>query len=181
MVTIKIARHSQAGFTLFELLTVVFMIGIIISFATLSVGEPGSDKVEEEVKRIQQLIRIAGEEAIFNAREMALEINKEAYQFVVLVDGKQWQPIADDKIFRQREFPEDTDVEVLIDGLEVILDDPDTPVRIFILSSGDVRPFVLKIKQRDANDFYSLESDGFSKMTLLKPGQEKDDDADISY
>jgi len=58
------------------------------------------------------------------------------------------------------------------------LDDPDNPVRIFILSSGDVRPFVLKIKHRDADDFYTLESDGVSRLTLLKPGQEKDHDAD---
>ena len=180
MVTIKNSQHAQKGFTLFELLTVVFMIGIIISFATLSVGNPGSDKVEEEIKRIQQLIRIAGEEAIFNAKELALEINKEGYQFVVLVDGKDWQPIADDKVFRQRDFPEDSEVEILINDFEVILDDPDNPVRIFILSSGDVRPFVFKIKHRDADDFYSLESDGFSKMILLKPGQEKDDDTDSS-
>jgi len=178
MAKIETSCHAQKGFTLFELLTVVFIIGIVISFATLSVGEPGKDKVEEEVKRIQQLLIIAGEEAIFNARELALEINKEGYQFVRLVNGKQWQPIADDKVFRQREFPEDSEIEVLIDDFEVILDDPDKPVRIFILSSGDVRPFVLKIKHRDEDDFYTLESDGFNKLTLLKPGEEKDQDAD---
>jgi len=179
MTMIKTVHRNQTGFTLFELLVVVFIIGIVISFATLSVGEPGKDKVEEEIKRIQQLIILAGEEAIFNARELALEINKESYQFVRLIDGKQWQPITDDKkVFRQREFPEDSEIEVLIDDFEVILDDPDKPVRIFILSSGDVRPFVFKIKHRDADDFYTLESDGFNKLTLLKPGQEKDQDAD---
>jgi general secretion pathway protein H len=178
MVNIKSIQCTQKGFTLFEMLTVVFIIGIVISFATLSVGTPGSDKVEEEAKRIQQLLIIAGEEAIFNAKELALEINKQGYQFVVLVDGTQWQPIAGDKVLRKREFPEDSVVEVLIDDFNVILDDPDNPVRIFILSSGDVRPFILKIKHRDADDFFTLESDGFSRLTLLKPGQEKDENAD---
>jgi len=178
MVKIKSAQHTQKGFTLFEMLTVVFIVGIVLSFATLSVGTPGSDKVEEEVKRIQQLLIIAGEEAIFNSKELALEINKQGYQFVVLVDGTQWQPIADDKVLRQREFPEDSVVEVQINDFDVILDDPDNPVRIFILSSGDVRPFVFKIKHRDADDFYTLESDNYSQLTLLKPGQEKDDNAD---
>ena len=178
MVQIKSTQYTQKGFTLFEMLTVVFIIGIVISFATLSVGTPGSDKVEEEVKRIQQLLIIAGEEAIFNSKELALEINKQGYQFVILVEGTQWQPIADDKVLRKREFPEDSVVEVQIDDFDVILDDPDNPVRIFILSSGDVRPFVLKIKHRDADDFFTLESDGFSRLTLLKPGQEKDENAD---
>ena len=166
--------NTQRGFTLFEMLVVVFIIGIIVSFATLSVGNPGSDEVEEEINRIQQLIRIASEEAIFNAKELALEINNENYQFVRLVDGNQWQPISDDNILRQRQFPTDIDVEILIDGLKVIIDDPDNPIRIFILSSGDVRPFVLKIKHHDADDFYTLESDSSNKLTLLKPGQEAD-------
>ena len=178
MVQIKSTQYTQKGFTLFEMLTVVFIIGIVISFATLSVGTPGSDKVEEEVKRIQQLLIIANKEAIFNSKELALEINKQGYQFVILVEGTQWQPIADDKVLRKREFPEDSVVEVQIDDFDVILDDPDNPVRIFILSSGDVRPFVLKIKHRDADDFFTLESDGFSRLTLLKPGQEKDENAD---
>jgi len=180
MAKIKAPRHTQKGFTLFEMLTVVFIVGIVISFATLSVGTPGSDKVEEEVKRIQQLLIIAGEEAIFNAKELALEINKEGYQFVILVQGTQWQPIADDKVLRKREFPEDSVVEVSINDFDVILDDPDNPVRIFILSSGDVRPFILKLKHRDADDFYTLESDDYNQLTLLKPGQEKDENADSS-
>ena len=166
--------HTQSGFTLFELLVVVFIIGVIVSFATLSVGNPGSDEVEEEINRIQQLIRIAGEEAIFNSKELALEITKENYQFVRLVDGNQWQPISDDPILRKRKFPEDTDAEILIDGLKVIMDDPDNPIRIFILSSGDVRPFVLKLKHHDADDFFTLESDSYNKLTVLKPGQESD-------
>ena len=61
-----VAIHSKpSGFSLLELLVVLFIIGILVTMFTLSVGVTGGDReVDNEIDRLQALLKLAGEEAI---------------------------------------------------------------------------------------------------------------------
>lgn len=143
--TRPISINKIRGFTLFEIIVVVFIIGVIVTFGSLSISQHSDRYVEDEAKRIHHLLRLATEEAILTAQEMSLLINTDGYSFAQLV-GPKWEPIEGDKFFRSREFPENLDVKMKVYDQEVNLNDSEKPVQIYLLSSGEVTPFRLTLK-----------------------------------
>ena len=70
------------GFSLLELLVVVFIIGILATMMTLSVGTTGGDReLEQEIERIETLLDLAGEEAVIQGREIGLRFFTDRYEF----------------------------------------------------------------------------------------------------
>ena len=137
---------SSNGFTLFEIIVVVFIIGIIVSFASLSVGQHGDRYVENEAKRLHHLLRLATEEAVLRSQELSLILSSSGYNFEIL-QGPKWEPIVDDPFFREREFSELVTVKLEVDELEVNLSDSEKPAQIYLLSSGELMPpFTLTLK-----------------------------------
>jgi general secretion pathway protein H len=150
--------HARSrGFTLLEVLVVVIIIGIVISFAVLSINS--DDKtLEEEARRLQALINLAGQEAVLQSRELALEFTDDGYDFLVF-DGEKWQPLADDEILRPRTLPGELVVEYEAEGERLTLqstNDEKTPPRIYFLSSGEMTPFHLTVRRRGESDGYQL-------------------------
>lgn len=137
---------KQNGFTLFEVIIVVFIIGMIVTFASLSIGQHGDRYVEDEAKRLHHLLRLATEEAVFRSQELSLMLTSSGYQFASL-QGPKWEPITDDPFFREREFPDMVTIKLIVDEEEVNLGDSDKPAQIFLLSSGELTPpFTLTLK-----------------------------------
>lgn len=115
------------GFTLFEILVVIFIIGIILTFATLTVGSNADQQVEEEGKRIAALMQLASEEAIINNREIALSLGKTYYEFVDIGGGKATKVEDEGSPLRRRQLPEGLEFRAEINGEEVTLKDEVAP------------------------------------------------------
>jgi prepilin-type N-terminal cleavage/methylation domain-containing protein len=70
---------NKSGFTLLELLVVLFIVGIIVSIVAVSVGRLRDKTVfTEEARRIYLTIKHARETAILDRREVAFRLNEEA-------------------------------------------------------------------------------------------------------
>ena len=69
---------NKSGFTLLELLVVLFIIGIAVSVVAVSVGRLHDKTVfTEEARRIYLTIKHARETAILDRREVAFRLNEE--------------------------------------------------------------------------------------------------------
>jgi len=83
----KAGRHSTvrripSGFSLLELLVVVFIIGILATMFTLSVGVTGADQeLEREVDRLRAVLELASQEAIMQGREIGMRFYRDGYEF----------------------------------------------------------------------------------------------------
>ncbi len=193
------------GFTLIEIIVVIFIIGIVVSFATLSVNVSTTRVVPSEVQRLESLMALASDEAVLQTQEMALEVYRNGYRFMELMQADQswkWQPLQDDAQFRPRCFPEGVTMEAVIEGLEAPLDTVDCtkftapadetsseekatvqksrldedkePPRVFLLSSGEMTPFDLKVAmQGEKKNYLHLVGDLTGKIVTRTPDEDE--------
>lgn len=161
-------KTLQRGFTLLELMVVIAIIGILFSFAALSISAGSDQGIEAEAKRFAALMQLASEEAIINTREMFLEVDKRQYRFMVL--GEQgFAPIEEgDKVFRPRELPENMEIKLLIEERRIEFEglEPENLPKIGVFSSGEMTPFTLTFLREDGLA-YGVEADFFGKVQYL--------------
>lgn len=154
----------SAGFTLLELLVVLVLIGIIFSFAMLSLGgDDVAELMERETRKLGTLLGLASDEAVLRGEEMAVHFTTEGYEFLILKDGH-WQAPEADRLLQARELPTDIEIRLEIDG-----DDPGltrsedeeaetvTP-QVYILSSGEMTPFTATLQSPQSTTRYRLEA-----------------------
>jgi general secretion pathway protein H len=133
--------YKVNGFTLIEIMVIMVIIGVILSFATLSIGDGGQTrKLEQEIQRLASLLTLASEETIMQAKEMGVSFETSGYRFYVLQE-QNWQELTDD-IFHPRTLPLGMLAEMSLEGEPVILNEAkkNTP-QLLILSSGEFTPF----------------------------------------
>ena len=87
----------SAGFTLLELMVVLVLIGIIISFAVLSLGgDKISELMEQETRRLATLLELAADEAVLRGEELAVNFTDDGYEFLLLQEDAGWQSSGED-------------------------------------------------------------------------------------
>ena len=147
--------RRQHGFTLVEILVVVFIIATIISITMLSIGVIGEDEeLDTERVRLASLIQMIQDEAMLQGREFGIEIMTSSYRFVEFDPlTRQWAEVPGDDLYRLRYLPEGLEFELYIDGKRielqndpVRLEDPEKPTRagsqpfaphLFVFASGE--------------------------------------------
>lgn len=77
------STRQPAGFTLIEVLVVVFIVGVLAAIFTLSVNVAGgADKeMRREADRLGQLVALGLEKATFETRELGLRFYPDRYEF----------------------------------------------------------------------------------------------------
>ena len=145
--------RREDGLTLLEIMVVVFIIGIILSFAVLRVSGRSPDEVlRREAQRFGALLNMAQEQAILEAREYSVTLSEDSYGFMSLEEDS-WEPVTEDDLFRKRQLPEGMTMELTADELPVKLtrsataddfaEEKRDPPQILLLSSGELTPFAL--------------------------------------
>ena len=166
---------KQKGFTLIELLVVIVLLGIVTSFAVLSMGTGSAErKMEEEAKRLHALIKLVREESIIQAKEIAMEINKQEYSFLEYKD-KKWIPLTT-KIFRARTIKDELELRVDAEiQSEIFKSEKQKLLRLYFLSSGEQTPFEMKIYVKDVpHPYYHLVGQFNGKLKLERVNEYED-------
>lgn len=162
----KITKSN--GFTLFEIIVVVFIIGVIVTFASLSIGQHSDRYVEDEAKRLHHLLRLAAEEAILRSQELSLLLTSTGYKFALL-QGPKWEPVTDDPFFREREFSQVVTVKLIVDEEEVSLGNSEQPAKIYLLSSGELTPSFTLILKGENDVEYKINGEITGQLTYQPP------------
>ncbi len=130
------------------MLVVIVIIGVMVTFATLSLGDGGrAERIETEARRLAALLQLAGDEAVLNARELGVRFDEAGYGFLALQPGSGWVVLSDDPLLRPRTLPDGIAVNLLLDGLPADLSEtPEEPTpHLLLLSSGERTPCELEV------------------------------------
>ncbi len=142
-------EFRQRGFSLLELLVVLVILSIMAATAMISVGTLGTDdELQRESLRLEALMRLAGEEALMQGRDLGLYVEEDRYRFMLYSrDTESWLPMDADRSFRERQLPEGLFFSLTVEDQEVVLEPAGNPdeikPQVAILSSGELTPFLL--------------------------------------
>ncbi|WP_373084116.1 type II secretion system minor pseudopilin GspH [Zhongshania sp.] len=151
--------RSESGFSLLELMVVIFIIGLLSGVAALTLpSKDGSALLHEQRFKLIGSLRSARAEAVFSGHSLGLQWQRQRGEFYVLTrDG--WQKIVKGVLAKNITLAEDVQTELLVDG-EVLheqsrLDDNEdgeqqvSPQLVF-LSDGQISPFEWRLSTAGA-------------------------------
>lgn len=170
------------GFTLLEVLVVVFIIGVLVSLALLSVNDRGADdRLQREARRLDALLEIAGEEAILFGVELGFELTRDGYRFLRLDTGG-WTPVnGGNSPLRPRRLAEGVTLRLIREDEKRRRlagggdDDEDGGPRpdLLFLSSGEITPFELSMTASGAQSRYRYEGALTGKLEMHRIAEER--------
>jgi general secretion pathway protein H len=157
--------RASAGFTLIEMLVVVFIIGIITAGVLLSVHITGSDhELQTESERLATLMNYARDAAEMQTRELGLACSAKGYEFYAFDPRTAlWGSIAEDDALRARTLPAGLTLKLNVEGHDIVFKPPNTADAkkpdIMIFSNGDLSAFELTVVREGATRSVKLAVD----------------------
>ncbi len=159
-----------AGFTLLELLVVLFVIAVMSGLAVMQLGSRDRDRqLETEAMRLQHMLELARNEAVLTATEWGLELDAESYRFLRLdAETRRWEPL-ESRPWSTHELPAGIRTRLAIEdrsrGPDALGSTDGGPrPGLLILSSGELTPFSLDLTPDWDSSGWRLSSDGFGDV-----------------
>lgn len=187
MFNFKNLNSKQQGFTLIELIFVMFIIGMAVSMFTLSVGDANrGQKLKQQSRILYKSIELAVEEASFNRLELGLrfdpyfdEGNNDQYQYQWLVyshEKRLWFLLESEELVKTILLP-GLNLEITIEGNAIILgEEKDSEDAIFAVNDE-----VLGGKIPVEPDIYFLSSGEMPEFTIALSDKEAEFSDDSAY
>jgi prepilin-type N-terminal cleavage/methylation domain-containing protein len=186
-------RSLQQGFSLLELLVALFVVMVITSLVTLNVSSGGKDiELEAKVRSLADISAYALDEAQMSGVDMGLVLERSSTG-IGSVYRYSWrerrlegwrQPELDKDIFATGEFPEDVELQLVLENLPVseLVADPDASglnPQIVFYASGEITPGYMELRERRTGEIlWLIEWDMLGRFTLLPRGVPIDDEYD---
>jgi len=149
-------------------MAVLVIVGIILTFMTLSTGgDKRAAEMEREARRLVALLQMASDEAVSRSEQLAMRVGERDYEFMIL-ENNQWLPLADDRPLRPRQMPADIELRLeLQDNPPPALtaEQEDQP-QVFLLSSGEMTPFVLTFSSPKSEQRYHIKATLLGRLEL---------------
>jgi len=158
----------QRGFTLLELMVVLVIIGVLLSFVGLSTGgDSRAEQMQREATRLIALIDMASEQAVLRSEQLAIRFGDSDYEFMLLQAGK-WAALQDDGPLRARELPKGIELRLELEenpppGLQA--EDAEAP-QVFLLSSGEMTPFMLTFSAPESEQRFVVKATLLGRLEL---------------
>lgn len=95
----------ECGFTLVEVLVVVVLVAITVSFAVVKLEPDDRETVRSEAARLAVSIQQAQDEAVMTGSALAWRGDVEGYRYLRRGAGRNWVPLDGDEAFPARRLP----------------------------------------------------------------------------
>lgn len=161
-----VMRRTPHGFTLLELMVVVVLIGIILTFVVGTVGDGGRlERLQREVQRLTALVELVGEESVLKSSVIGMHFEEQGYLFMRYGDGS-WEEVQGDNLLKPHQLDGAMEMELLVEGYSVELakapqfaggdEEIELKPQVVFLPSGERTPFELALRYRDDESGYLL-------------------------
>jgi general secretion pathway protein H len=174
----RIRRAGSVGFTLIEIMIVVFIIGLISAAAVITFGGESRDtELDKEAERLDALLDYAREQAELQTRDYGFRTNRTTYQFVVFEPlTNEWKLAEEDDALRERKLPEGLQPALVVEGRPIVLDSKwpkidDFKPQVMIFANGDLSSFEWQLKREESGDTARILTDEQTHMRLQLPGE----------
>lgn len=164
------SKIAQAGYTLVEILVVLFIISIVTSVALLTIGRNENKKMETFANELTQMVSLAEEQAMLQPTVLGVSFSKHSFQFASLqtaTDDKKnkWAP-SQDAILNKHAIPNGIQVRVQVgnETADVSNDTKKNP-QIVMSTNGDVTPFTIYIGKTGEKPSYAVIGDADGKIS----------------
>ena len=166
------------GFTLVEILVVLVIMAVVISMTALTVSSTARDsQLDEESRRIEGLVGLLHDRALFEGRDFGLRIEPTAYEFVVYDTRRnRWMMMDQEREYRHRQLPKGITFQLELDSQLVVIkpidrtlatDDLPGP-QVAIAASGEGTPFRLTLVRDATQAKTAVDGDALGKITREK-------------
>ena len=180
---------NSRGFTLLELLVVMVIIGVLASMVSLAVGGRAvDDRLQAESRRLEELLRLASDEAQAKGLEFGFRQTEDGFEFLTPDSQSGLWEVVNDGLFRPRQILEPFVMQLRIDGrlikpVKSLPPEPEAkdgvdalrPVgkdddakriepQILILSTGEMTAFTLDMRLPDASSHYRVEGNELGEL-----------------
>ena len=184
------ARRGAAtaqGFSLVEMLVVLFVVVLLTGLVSLSVDSGAGDRIlRERVEALAAVATYALDEAQFVGSDFGLLFTRglnAAGEDVTRAHWRQrlpagWRaPPAQDEVFAPIEFPGEVELDLVLDGAQVVLDDAAAAAaqrgrapQWLLLSSGETQAGELSLRERRSGELlWRLDWDALARFDS-RPG-----------
>lgn len=185
--------QPQRGFSLLELLVVLFVVVIITSLVTLTINSGGQDLgLDTEVGNLADVAGYALDEAQLSGLDYGLLLRRRfedgfsrySYSWRQRRPEGWRQPQPDSELFTERDFAPGLELQLTLEDLPVpeFADDaaaPDTAPQVIFYSSGETTPGALEFRREDSGELlWRVQWDLLGRFELQRRGQAADTDGD---
>lgn len=140
-------NRTNNGFSLIELLVVVFIIGISASMAVLYI-DTSEERLETEARKIYALLKYMRDDAIIKGKSFSMVIKDKEYSFARYTDNK-WQML-EQKPYIKTLVSDDISLRLLQDSASTDISERilHQVNYIYFLPTGESTQFELKISNK---------------------------------
>ena len=187
--------HRSGGFTLLEILLVMVIIGVLATMVSLSIsGRAVDDRMQAESRRVEELLRLASDQAQALGIELGLRQTTAGFEFLTPDAASGEWDVIEDGTFRRRQVEAPFYLELRVDGrlvppakpapvaapTKAEEDDDEKDERakkkdkdeenrlepqILILSTGEMTAFTLDLRLKDVATTYRVEGNALGELT----------------
>lgn len=163
-------HRTERGFTLLELLVVLFILAVISSVVVLSFSDVGRDRtLQATVERLSLVIELARTEVTTRNETWVFYVGRDFYLFRKQDASNQWQTISTRPF--QPVYLDDEVEFITYQDQEIEADDKsnlgETPLLV-LYPNGEISPFQLDIQLTRSERKLSIVSDGFQRVGLVE-------------
>lgn len=160
--------QKTIGFTLFELLMVIVILGVLAGLSTFAVGDRRNSILISEAEKLKAIITILRQEAMLYGHPVALEITESGYrQLVWNYQSQNWQ-VPDVAMAVDIRFADSVHWDQVPQKHYIFESDEDKiNPDIFILPDAEVKPFELTMKFINAQQRARIKGQGYGVIQIM--------------
>lgn len=160
-------RNLIRGYTLIEILVVLFIISIVTGVGLLSIRYNENKQLESLANKMSETLQLAEEQALLQPMVLGLSIDQEKMQFFQS-EKNEWLPIQD-QILKQQMIPGQFQMVLATKTSQAQEIDKKPRPQIIISTNGDITPFTIYLGKKGEKPKFAIsgDADGTISTTAL--------------